>query len=131
MNIQNKIALVIGASIESLIAIRYAKNLGLKVVAFDGDESALGLKEADISYIVDITKPELIISKLKRDGLTPSLILPVPIGRTIVSIGALNEYYHLDSFGYKIADICSDKLKFASALIDNGGGVRLFKRYKI
>ncbi|WP_096024180.1 hypothetical protein [Campylobacter lanienae] len=122
MNIQNKIALVIGASIESLIAIRYAKNLGLKVVAFDGDESALGLKEADISYIVDIAKPELIISKLKRDGLTPSLILPVPIGRTIVSIGALNEYYHLDGFGYKIADICSDKLKFASALVDNGGG---------
>ncbi|WP_201789860.1 hypothetical protein, partial [Campylobacter lanienae] len=81
MNIQNKIALVIGASIESLIAIRYAKNLGLKVVVFDGDESALGLKEADISYIVDIAKPELIISKLKRDGLTPSLILPVPIGR--------------------------------------------------
>ena len=70
MNIQNKIALVIGASIESLIAIRYAKNLGLKVVAFDGDKSALGLKEADISYIVDIAKPELIISKLKRDNFT-------------------------------------------------------------
>ena len=124
MNIQNKIALVIGASIESLIAIRYAKNLGLKVVAFDGDKSALGLKEADISYIVDIAKPELIISKLKRDGLTPNLILPVPIGRPIISIGALNDYYHLDGFGYKIADICSDKLKFAKALnFENGKGL--------
>lgn len=47
---QNKIALIIGASSESIIAIKHAKALGLKVIAFDANPKAPGLKEADISY---------------------------------------------------------------------------------
>lgn len=120
MNIQNKIALVIGASIESLVAIRYAKNLGLKVIAFDANPKAPGLKEADISYNIDIANPNKIIAILERDGLIPAVILPVPIGRCLNTIGALNDYYKLDGFSFEMADICTDKLKFALALT---GGV--------
>lgn len=123
MNIQNKIALVIGASIESLIAIRYAKNLGLKVIAFDANPKAPGLKEADISYNIDIINPNNIIQILSKENITPDIILPVPIGRYLITIGALNDYYNLNGFSYKMADICTDKLKFASALVDNGEGL--------
>ena len=127
---KSKIALAIGAGSESLIAIRYAKKLGLKVIAFDGDASALGLREADISYIVDISQPKLIISKLNSDGFIPNLILPTLIGRCLISIGALNDYYNLSGFSYDIADICTDKLKFANALNSpkNWGGVGLDMR---
>ncbi|WP_180381783.1 ATP-grasp domain-containing protein [Campylobacter sp. P0103] len=115
------VALLIGASSESLIAIAYAKKLGLRVVAFDINPTAPGLKEADISYNEDISNPNKIIAILERDGLIPVVILPVPIGRCLNTIGALNDYYNLNGFSYKMADICTDKLKFASALADNGG----------
>lgn len=125
MNIQNKIALVIGASIESLIAIRYAKNLGLKVIAFDANPKAPGLKEADISYNEDIANPNKIIAILERDRLIPAVILPVPIGRCLNTIGALNDYYKLDGFSFEMADICTDKLKFALALTGGGSGLQI------
>ncbi|MEE3704369.1 hypothetical protein V2I29_02055 [Campylobacter sp. CX2-8023-23] len=129
---KSKIALAIGAGSESLIAIRYAKKLGLKVIAFDGDASALGLREADISYIVDISQPKLIISKLNSDGFIPNLILPTLIGRCLISIGALNDYYNLSGFSYDIADICTDKLKFAHALNSpkNWGGKLKYEKFK-
>ncbi|WP_180381870.1 ATP-grasp domain-containing protein [Campylobacter devanensis] len=117
------VALLIGASSESLIAIAYAKKLGLRVVAFDINPTAPGLKEADISYNEDISNSNKIIAILERDGLIPAVILPVPIGRCLNTIGALNDYYNLNGFSYKMADICTDKLKFASALADNGGGL--------
>ncbi len=117
------VALLISASSESLIAIAYAKKLGLKVVAFDINPAAPGLKEADISYNEDIANPNKIIAILERDGLIPAVILPVPIGRYLITIGALNDYYNLNGFSYKMADICTDKLKFAKALnFENGGG---------
>lgn len=115
------VALLIGASSESLIAIAYAKKLGLRVVAFDINPTAPGLKEADISYNEDISNPNKIIAILERDGLIPVVILPVPIGRCLNTIGALNDYYNLNGFSYKMADICTDKLKFATALADNEG----------
>ena len=43
-----KVALVIGASKESVFAINEAKKAGLKVVAFDGNKDAIGLKLAEI-----------------------------------------------------------------------------------
>ncbi|RAZ49834.1 hypothetical protein [Campylobacter hyointestinalis] len=63
-----KVALVIGASSESVFAISEAKKAGLKVVAFDGDKDATGLKFADVSYVVDIRDPKNIIEKLMGGG---------------------------------------------------------------
>ncbi|WP_297985172.1 ATP-grasp domain-containing protein [uncultured Campylobacter sp.] len=119
------VALLIGASSESLIAIAHAKKLGLKVVAFDINPAAPGLKEADISYNEDIANPNKIIAILERDGLIPAVILPVPIGRCLNTIGALNDYYKLDGFSFEMADICTDKLKFALALTGGGSGLQI------
>ncbi|QCU00568.1 hypothetical protein FFA43_07975 [Campylobacter hyointestinalis subsp. hyointestinalis] len=63
-----KVALVIGASSESVFAISEAKKAGLKVVAFDGDKDATGLKLADVSFVVDIRDPKNIIEKLMGGG---------------------------------------------------------------
>lgn len=64
-----KVALVIGASSESVFAINEAKKAGLKVVAFDGNKDAIGLKLADVSYVVDIRDPKNIIEKLIGGGV--------------------------------------------------------------
>mgnify|MGYP003499550722 CR=1 FL=1 len=115
------VALLIGASSESLIAIAHAKKLGLKVVAFDINPAAPGLKEADISYNEDIANPNKIIAILERDGLIPAVILPVPIGRCLNTIGALNDYFKLVGCSLERADIGTERFKVAGAV--TGGGV--------
>ena len=105
-----KVALVIGASSESVFAINEAKKAGLKVVAFDGNKDAIGLKLADVSYVVDIRDPKNIIEN------EPITILPVPIGRYLITTGSINDYYKLDGVSYKAADLCTDKLLFHKKL---------------
>ncbi|WP_201062772.1 ATP-grasp domain-containing protein [Campylobacter fetus] len=127
-----KVALVIGASSESVFAINEAKKAGLKVVAFDGNKDAIGLKLADISYVVDIRDPKNIIEKLTGGGYEPITILPVPIGRYLITTGSINDYYKLGGVSYKAADLCTDKLLFHKKLRNLtdetiGGGLSLDK----
>lgn len=132
-----KVALVIGASSESVFAINEAKKAGLKVVAFDGNKDAIGLKLADVSYVVDIRDPKNIIEKL-IGGYEPITILPVPIGRYLITTGSINDYYKLDGVSYKAADLCTDKLLFHKKLrnlmgetIKTIGGGSLLTRERI
>ncbi|EEO2697031.1 TPA: hypothetical protein RPW02_001062, partial [Campylobacter fetus subsp. venerealis] len=111
-----KVALVIGASSESVFAINEAKKAGLKVVAFDGNKDAIGLRLADVSYVVDIRDPKNIIEKLTGGGYEPITILPVPIGRYLITTGSINDYYKLGGVSYKAADLCTDKLLFHKKL---------------
>ena len=76
-------ALIIGASNESIHAIRVAKKKGLHVLAFDGDADAEGLKYADESFVVDIRDPENVIRIIDSKGIDPKdmIVLPVLIGR--------------------------------------------------
>lgn len=105
-------AILIGASNESLFAIYEAKKAGLKIVAFDGDKNAPGLKQADISFIMDIKNPLNIIKTLQTNNIRPSLILPVPLGRCLVSSCAVDEYFKLKGASFNAGDLCTDKLKF-------------------
>ena len=114
-----KIAVLIGASSESIFAISQAKSLGLRVVAFDENKNAPGLKEADISFVMDIKNPQKIINTLNEHNLTPDLILPVPLGRCLVTTAALIEHFNLEGASFIATDICTDKLKFHKFL----GGV--------
>ena len=113
-------ALVIGASIDSIYAINEAKKMEFTVIAFDGNAQAEGLKYADISIVIDITKPELIIDKLSELNIKPDIILPVPIGKMLNTIGILNDHYNLTGATYKNADICTDKYNFHNLLFNNG-----------
>lgn len=114
-----KIAVLIGASSESIFAISQAKSLGLRVVAFDANKNAPGLKEADISFVMDIKNPQKIINRLYEHNLTPDLILPVPLGRCLVTTAALIEHFNLEGASFIATDTCTDKLKFHKFL---GGG---------
>lgn len=114
------VALVIGASKESLYAIKKAQNMGFKVIAFDGDSEALGLKAADCGYQVDIRDAENIIRVLNKQNIVPDVILPVPIGRYLITTGEVNDYYKLKGVSKDAADICTDKFLFHEVLSKKG-----------
>ena len=54
--------------------------------------------------------------KTYRGGYEPITILPVPIGRYLITTGSINDYYKLDGVSYKAADLCTDKLLFHKKL---------------
>lgn len=114
--------IVIGASSESIFAIGEAKKLGLTVIAFDGDKEAPGLAAADEAYVVDIRKPEKIYGILDKKGVTRenAMVLPVPIGRYLISAGAVNDHYGLVGLSEKSANICTDKYLFHNLLSESG-----------
>lgn len=111
-------ALILGASSESIHAVEVAKDQGYRVVALDGDPEAPGLKYADEAAVVDISDPANVVSYF--GGSRPSCIVPVPIGRALVSTGQLNEYWGTPGIGAFTATLCTDKYLFARFLRDKG-----------
>ncbi|MGI5172142.1 ATP-grasp domain-containing protein [Treponema sp. OMZ 840] len=109
-----KLALVIGSSSESVYAINVAKQSGYTVWAFDQNPNACGFSYADKCYTLDINDTDAIVKEL--NGRIPNLILPVPIGRTLVSVGKMNDRYKLVGITEKNADICTDKYIFHKVL---------------
>ena len=106
--------LILGASAESLHAIDVAHQHGYNVIALDGSPSAAGLAAADASAVVDITNADEVMAFL--DGRRPAAILPVPIGRALVSTGRMNDILDLPGVREKTADYCTDKYAFARGL---------------
>lgn len=112
----NHQALIIGASSESLYAISVAQKRGYTVTAFDGNPDAPGLTYADNAYVTDIKNPQNIINKI---NFKPDFILPVPIGRYLISSGAINDHFGLKGISQCVANICTDKYLFHSVLSKN------------
>lgn len=113
-----KLALVIGASNESIHAINVAKQKGYTIWAFDQDQNASGFPYADKSYAIDINDTPAIVKQL--DGHIPNIILPVPIGRSLISTGKLNDAYNLFGISEKNAELCTDKYIFHTTLHQKG-----------
>lgn len=111
-------AVVIGASEEAVFAIKEAQSMGMKVVAFDGNKDAIGLKYADESFVVDIRKPENVYRILNNKKITKNelVIIPVPIGRFLITSGAVNERYNLCGVKEEACNICTDKFLFHQTL---------------
>lgn len=113
-----KFGLVVGASNESIHAITVAKELGLYTVAVDGNPHAKGFEVADEKIVVDITQPEKILSAL--EGKKPLVVIPVPIGRYLISSAALNDKLNLRGVSLKAAEYCTDKFLFHTLLNKEG-----------
>lgn len=113
--------IVIGASSESIFAICQAKKMGLTVLAFDGDKQAPGLEAADEAYVVDIRKPEKIYEILDEKGITRenAMVLPVPIGRYLITAGAVNDHYGFVGLSEQSANLCTDKYLFHQLLFNS------------
>lgn len=114
--------LVIGAGEESIFAIKQAKELGMTVIGFDGDHTARGLKYVDEAYVLDIRDAEQIYNVLDIKGYSNKrmVVIPVPIGRYLISAGRLNDHYGLTGVSFNTANSLTDKFLFHSILQNKG-----------
>lgn len=126
--------IVIGAGSEAIYAIGQAHKLGMKVLAFDGNKDAEGLKYADESFITDIRAPENIYRVIDEKGIRSDdiVVVPVPIGRYLITSGAVNDRYDLPGARRLTTEICTDKWLFPQMLSSvrlrkrgGGGGMRI------
>ena len=111
-------AAIIGASSESLHTIEMAKKHGITVVALDGNEKAEGLKTANISKVVNISKEEETLQALEEEKI--DFVLTVPIGRYLTTIGYINDTLQLPGIGKEATVLCTDKLLFHKKMEENG-----------
>lgn len=111
-------ALCVTAGTEQVASIRKARELGLRVVAIDGRSDAPGLNEADIGIVLDPRLEEEVLELAVREGI--QLILPVPIGRLLTTIGAVNDALGLPGVTRQAALNCTDKLLFRKKLTEYG-----------
>lgn len=120
-------ALVIGASSESIIAIKKLKKRGAFIIGLDGDKNARGFEYVDKKIVVDITNFNEIEVVLKEEKF--DFIVPVPVGKILTTIGYLNEKYNMIGIGYRGALNCTDKYLFHALL--NKNGLRNIRSYLI
>jgi len=116
---------VIGASADSVYAIKVARKRGIFVYAIDGNPEAEGLKEADkgiVCDIADVNKTEEIIREIN-----PNFILTVPVGRYLYTTACVNEDFNFKGIKKKFTEISVDKFKFHEFL--NKNGLRNIKLY--
>ena len=109
---------VIGASSESVYAIEEARKRGIKVIAVDGVKSAPGLQHADEGHVVDIRDIDAVFAFFDADPV--DFLLPVPVGRILITSGAVNDRYGLPGIGKRGVDLSTDKWEFHRLLSSKG-----------
>lgn len=105
---------VLGADAESVHAIEQAGKLGFRVIAVDKNPDAPGLKAADVRINIDLSDEESVIEALRPENI--DLVLTAPIGRNLVTVGAVNDALGLPGISRQTAVWCSDKYAFHNRL---------------
>lgn len=105
---------VIGASKDAIHTINKAKKQGVKVVALDGNPKAEGFAFADEAHVVDISDMEKTCEEVRK--IKPDFIVPVPIGRYLLTTGYVNEKCNLKGIKYEETNFSTDKYLFHNKL---------------
>lgn len=106
--------LSIGAGPEQLHGIQIAMKLGLKVLAFDGDPNAPGLKIAECGLAIDPIDTAQVINLAKKAKI--KALIPVPLGHLLITAGAVNDALELKGINERAARLCTDKLAMREVL---------------
>ena len=124
--VQKKL-LILGAGLEQGIAIKEAKDMGIKVVAVDNNKCADGLSIADVAVVKDINNVEEMIQlgrKYKVDGvMAHGVEIPIVVSKVAQALGLP----HLDLKSVKRA---TDKSKRIEVFKKAGLPVPRFGRAK-
>lgn len=114
----SKKGVIIGAGEESLHAIKKMKEHNIDIYALDGNHMASGLACADEGIVIDITDLQAVFHEMDR--IRPDFIVPVPIGRFLSVIGAVNEKYSLPGIKSFATERSTDKYLFHQLLFEAG-----------
>ncbi len=111
-------AALIGAGAESLHTIKKAQDLGVEVIALDGNPQAEGLAAADEGLAIDISDEKAVLDALKERK--PEFVITGPIGRYLTTAGAVNDALELKGISRDAAVLCTDKYLFHKKLAQRG-----------
>ena len=111
-------AVVIGAGENSVHAIKVAQKNGMYVIGIDGNPNAEGLSIANESHIVDIKDYEKVSELVKK--INPQLVIPIPIGRYLTTIGRINSDFLLKGPSAIATERSTDKYEFHRILAEQG-----------
>lgn len=107
INLKGTNALCIGAGLEQLPAIQLAQQMGLRVIAVDGNPQAIGLTVADRGIVMDIRDMQRVIELAATEQIR--CVLPVPLGAVLTTVGAVNDALGLCGISKRAAYFCTDK----------------------
>ncbi|MBV8065457.1 MAG: ATP-grasp domain-containing protein [Actinobacteria bacterium] len=114
---QGKTVLFVGAGPHQRRAIQRAQELGLRVVAVDGDPGAPGLAAADAGEVVDFRDVEGVIDVAARHAVDGALT--VSADRAVPIVAAVAEALGLPGIGTETAHLMTHKIamrrRFAEA----------------
>lgn len=127
INMPKKTIMILGAGPEQVEAIEIAKNLGLKVIAVDGNPNAQGLEIADIGIaedIKDVNKMVEIGQEYEIDGvMTHAVEIPQIVAEVAKKL-------NLPRIEPEVAERATDKLKRIKCFKENGVSCANFESAK-
>jgi len=113
-----KTVLFVGAGRHQRRAILRAQELGLRVVAVDRNEDALGLAVADVGETVDFQDVEGVIEVARRHAVDG--VLTVSADRAVPVVAAVAEELGLPGIGTGVAHAMTHKIAMRRRLADAG-----------
>jgi biotin carboxylase len=113
-----KAVLFVGAGRHQRRAISRAKELGLRVVAVDGNPGALGLEHADVGEVVDFSDVDAVIDVGRRHAVDG--VLTVSADRAVPIVAAVAESLGLPGIGTDTARRMTNKAEMRRALAAAG-----------
>lgn len=111
-------AAVLGAGSEQLHAMRTARELGVRLVAFDRNPQAPGLALADAAIGIDPANSAAVVERCREYGV--SFLLPTPMGSLLAVAGTVNAALRLPGISPGSAELCADKVKMRERLAGAG-----------
>lgn len=112
------IVLFLGASVSQLAAMRQARESGWRVVAVDGDPSAVGFAGADVAEAVDFTDLERVVEVGRRHAI--DAVVAISTDRAVPIAAAVAERLGLPGIGVKTARLMTNKAAMRLRLREHG-----------
>jgi biotin carboxylase len=104
----------LGASVSQVAAIRCARELGIRVVAVDGDRDALGFADADVSEHVDFSDLERVIEVGRRNRIDG--VVAISTDRAVPIAAAVATALGLPGIGIEAATVMTNKAAMRTRL---------------
>ena len=115
---KGRTVLFVGAGLHQRRAILRARELGLRVVAVDGDAAAAGLREADVAEVIDFRDVDAIVEAGRRHRVDG--VLTISADRAVPVVAAVAEALGLPGIGSETAHTMTHKVAMRRRLADAG-----------
>jgi biotin carboxylase len=110
--------LFVGAGIHQRRAIVQAREMGLRVVAVDGNQRAAGLLEADVAEVVEFGNIEALVELGRRHAVVG--VVTISADRAVPVVAAVAEELGLPGIGTETAHVMTHKVAMRRLLGERG-----------